>query len=397
MSEPAYFRDGVPYTASGQPIIYITGGGGKLDPNSSGVGADQFNANGVNQSYGMGLVTRPNSVSQHIDPLAFAQNVPKIHHDELIAAMQEFDAKQKNLDAALGQAQSNTINAFNEMVNRLNSSPQDRAQALVNYQNMLVNEMNAKIASEKNAADYIDADIMMNNGRIWWKTSDEDAAEAQRYNDARAVDKQKILDLVNADQDRLSQLNSTRPSQEKEQADIQSALQFVADFYTEVFNKYGEKAKAAAENLANKAKGKRIRSAGEAMAAFNKYQQQIDNKFNQADRQAIANALASQNMDEISKNLARFSKAFSALGYGLTVKDLVESLTEAARTGNYNQFFLKVETVIAGYYVSELVAFSFAVLTGSAIGVLGFGLIIALASSFVDDSLVDEVNHLIFG
>lgn len=91
--------------------------------------------------------------------------------------MQEIDAKQKNLEAALGQAQSNTVNAFNEMVNRLNSSPQDRAQSFVNYQNMLVNEMNAKIASERNAADYIDADIMMNNGRIGWKTSDEDAAE----------------------------------------------------------------------------------------------------------------------------------------------------------------------------------------------------------------------------
>ena len=91
--------------------------------------------------------------------------------------MQENDAKQKNLEAALGQAQSNTVNAFNEMVNRLNSSPQDRAQSFVNDQNMLVNEMNAKIAFERNAADYIDADIMMNNGRIGWKTSDKDAAE----------------------------------------------------------------------------------------------------------------------------------------------------------------------------------------------------------------------------
>lgn len=207
-------------------------------------------------------------MSQHIDPLAFAQHVPKIHHDELIAAMQEIDGKQKNLDATLATAQSNSVNAFNEMVNKLNSPPQERAQGLVNYQNMLVNEMNAKIASEMNAADYIDADIMMNNGRIGWKTSDKDAAEAQRYNDARAVDKQKVLDLVNADQDRLSQLNSTRPSQEREQADIQSALQFVVDFYTQVFKKYGEKTKTAAEDLANKAKGKRIRSAGEAIRHF---------------------------------------------------------------------------------------------------------------------------------
>ncbi len=182
--------------------------------------------------------------------------------------MQEIDAKQKNLEAALGQAQSNSVNAFNEMVNKLNSPPQDRAQGLVNYQNMLVNEMNGKIASEMNAADYIDADIMMNNGRIGWKTSDKDAAEAQRYNDARAVDKQKVLDLVNADQDRLSQLNSTRPSQEREQADIQSTLQFMVDFYTQVFKKYGEKTKTAAEDLANKAKGKWIRSAGEAIRHF---------------------------------------------------------------------------------------------------------------------------------
>ncbi|WP_241585859.1 colicin-like pore-forming protein [Rosenbergiella epipactidis] len=375
MTEPVSFKGGVPYDANGYPIIYITGGNKRpsLAPNSSGVGMDSFNMDGVNQNFGMGLVTNPNSVSQHIDPLAFAANVPQIHHDELLAQMQEADDRQKQLDATLSQAQTNSINAFNEMVTKLNSSPQERAQAFVNYQNMLVHEMNAKIASENNAADYISADIMFNNGRIWFKTSDEDAAEVQRYNDARAIDEQKVRDLASADEESLSQLNTNKVSPEQEEADIVSAMQFVSEFYDQVFKKYGDKAKSVAENLANRAKGKRIRNASEAMAAFNKYQQRIDDKFSQADRQAIVNALAAMNMDEISKNLARFSKAFSVLGFALNAIDLRNSLEEAIKTGNYNQFFLKVEALMVGYYVSELVAFSFAILTGSAIGILGFG------------------------
>lgn len=92
--------------------------------------------------------------------------------------------------------------------------------------------------------------------------------------------------------------------------------------------KYGEKASALAKELADKAQGKRIRNAQQALKAFDQYKAILDKKFSVKDRQAISNALAALDQQRMSKDLARFSKAFGSVG---NVMDAVELLTEARK------------------------------------------------------------------
>ncbi|EFO1958950.1 colicin, partial [Escherichia coli] len=50
---------------------------------------------------------------------------------------------------------------------------------------------------------------------------------------------------------------------------------------------------------------------------------------------------------------------------------------KAARTDNWRPFFVKTETIIAGNAATALVALVFSILTGSALGIIGYGLLMA--------------------
>lgn len=171
----------------------------------------------------------------------------------------------------------------------------------------------------------------------------------------------------------------------------------VNDFFKEVTGKYGQKAKETADSLAKASVGKKIKSASEAIAALEKYQANIYKKFSQADLNAIGNAIESMNHAALAKNLKSFSTAFTFIGYGRNAPDITPSLVSGIKTGDFKPFFLKVETLLAGYYASEGVAFIFAVLTGSGLGIFAFGLLLALAGAMIDESFVQKINNDIFG
>jgi len=178
--------------------------------------------------------------------------------------------------------------------------------------------------------------------------------------------------------------------------EINDAVKFTADFFKEATAKYGENSAAIARELANSAKGKKIRNAAEAMQAYNKYGPAIMNKFSAADRQAIARALESVNRDLVAKNLAKFSKAFGAVGYTIDAVALAKELAKGIRTGDFTSFYVKVETLSAGLVASALVAFTFAVLTTTPFGILAYGLLLALTGALIDEKLVQKVNDTIF-
>nr|WP_261422549.1 colicin-like pore-forming protein [Serratia quinivorans] len=52
--------------------------------------------------------------------------------------------------------------------------------------------------------------------------------------------------------------------------------------------------------------------------------------------------------------------------------------------------------MIAGKLASALVAFAFAALTATPLGILGFGLIMAITGALVDTKLMDQINNSIF-
>lgn len=178
--------------------------------------------------------------------------------------------------------------------------------------------------------------------------------------------------------------------------EINDAVKFTADFFKETTAKYGENSAAIARELADSAKGKKLRNATEAMQAYNKYGPAIMKKFSVADREAIARALESVNRDLVAKNLAKFSKAFGAVGYTIDAVALAKELAKGIRTGDFTSFYVKVETLSAGLVASSLVAFTFAVLTTTPFGILAYGLLLALTGALIDEKLIQKINSAIF-
>ncbi|WP_419793225.1 colicin-like pore-forming protein (plasmid) [Serratia fonticola] len=178
--------------------------------------------------------------------------------------------------------------------------------------------------------------------------------------------------------------------------EINDAVRFTADYFKEVTAKYGVNSAAIARELADSAKGKKIRNVTEALQAYERYGSAIHRKFSVQDREAIARALESVNRDLVAKNLAKFSKAFGAVGYTIDAVSLAVELAKGIRTGDYKSFYVRAETIGASLAASAIVAFTFAVLTATPLGILGYGLLLAITSTLINDALIQKINDKIF-
>jgi hypothetical protein len=178
--------------------------------------------------------------------------------------------------------------------------------------------------------------------------------------------------------------------------EINAAVRFSADYFKEVTAKYGENSAAISRELADSAKGKKIRNVTEALQAYERYGSAIHRKFSVQDREAIARALESVNRDLVAKNLAKFSKAFGAIGYTIDAAALAVELAKGIRTGDYRSFYVKAETISASLAASAIVAFTFAVLTATPLGILAYGLLLAITSTLINDALIQKINDKIF-
>lgn len=177
--------------------------------------------------------------------------------------------------------------------------------------------------------------------------------------------------------------------------DLKQAIQFTSNFYQEVFSAYGEKAQQLAKELAKKTEGKKIHNIDDAMKAFEKYKDILNKKFSLKDRQAINNALKSLKYDSIAKNFIIFGKAFSYTGKAMDAYELYQELIKANETDNWRPFFVKAETLAVNAAASFLTAFTFAILLGNPISILGYAFIIAIVGMLIDDELIEKANQLI--
>ncbi len=177
--------------------------------------------------------------------------------------------------------------------------------------------------------------------------------------------------------------------------DVNSVVGQVADFYKEITAKYSDKLSKQAQELAEKAKGKRIRSASDAIRAFDKYKDGVNAKFNAQDRAAIARALDSVNRDAMARSLATYSKGFGIVSYAINGLDLLEEFNKSVKSGNWGPFLVKAETIAAGMVASELVAFTFAAMTATSIGIVGFGILMMLVAALIDEEMVGKLNSTV--
>ncbi len=72
--------------------------------------------------------------------------------------------------------------------------------------------------------------------------------------------------------------------------------------------------------------------------------------------------------------------------------DWITEFGKAVRTDNWRPFLVKTETIIAANAATALVALVFSILTGSALGIIGYGLLMAVTDALIDETPVEKTN-----
>jgi hypothetical protein len=182
----------------------------------------------------------------------------------------------------------------------------------------------------------------------------------------------------------------------REEQKVKNAIKFTADFYKELFEKYGEYSSKVAQELAVESKGKKIRGVNDALISFDKYKDVLNKKLSIEDRMAISRALESVNRANVAKDLAKFSKAFGYTGKVVNGYEIFAvELPKAIKSNNWRPFFVKVESIFAGTVASVITAYAFSIILGTPPGILGFALIMTLVCSFIDEELTEKMNNII--
>jgi hypothetical protein len=189
-----------------------------------------------------------------------------------------------------------------------------------------------------------------------------------------------------------------RPEAEKtltDYLDVKDAIYSTSLFYKETSNKFGDAFAKQAEALAEGAKGKKIRNAAEGIAAFNRYKDVLNKKFSVADREAVARALESMNKDQMAKNLKTFGKAFGLVGTVIDIGDMTTAMVKGLRTGDWGDAFRTGERLATSKLASAAVAFAYAALATTPLGIVGYALIMAVTSALIDDALMKRINDFV--
>ena len=234
-------------------------------------------------------------------------------------------------------------------------------------------------------------------------TSAESAVNSARNNlSARTNEQKHANDALNAllkekenIRNQLAGINQKIAEEKRKQDELKAtkdAINFTTEFLKSVSEKYGAKAEQLAREMAGQAKGRNIRNVEEALKTYEKYRADINKKINAKDRAAIAAALESVKLSDISSNLNRFSRGLGYAGKITNFADWITEFGKAARTDNWRPFFVKTETIIAGNAATALVALVFSILTGSALGIIGYGLLMAVTGALIDEALVEKAN-----
>lgn len=338
-----------------------------------------------------------------------SQEVAAFHAQELSIQigerMQDQKKAYKNLDSEV-TARLNLQIAFNK-TNK--TSPINYANATLALANAAKVETNANLSALQATSNLLSTKQMYIKGRVFWPNSAADASSAQKEIDeyekqinavnSQISDFQKNLAAINKNiLDVKNGINSIKSGKVPErfkftptQAQLEEAVKTVSDFYSKVYGKLGEKASTNAQTLAAASKGKRIRNYNDAMAAWNKYGNNIEKKLSLADRNAVVNALNSMTQTDLAKNYQKFSKAFGVTSKALDLHRLYQNIKTAVKTGIWAPVITNIESLLAGALVAELAAIIFGGLVIGAVTAAMFAILGMLLASYVD---VDHMKSL---
>lgn len=237
-------------------------------------------------------------------------------------------------------------------------------------------------------------------------TSAESAVNSARNNvSARTNEQKHANDALNAllkekenIRSQLADINQ-KIAEEKRKRDeinmIKDAIKLTSDFYRTIYDEFGKQASELAKELASVSQGKQIKSVDDALNAFDKFRNNLNKKYSIQDRMAISKALEAINQVHMAENFKLFSKAFGFTGKVIDRYDVAVELQKAVKTDNWRPFFVKLESLAAGRAASAVTAWAFSVMLGTPVGILGFAIIMAAVSAFVNDKFIEQVNKLI--
>lgn len=171
------------------------------------------------------------------------------------------------------------------------------------------------------------------------------------------------------------------------------AIKFTLEFYSSAGEKFGEKTSQLASALAKSVKGKTIRSAEQAIKAYDTHKDILEKKFSSLDKQAIANALASLDQQIMANSLKKFGKSLGFAGLAIDAVELATEAKKSVESGNWTPFFIKAETLVAGKAAGVLVGLVFGISMATPMGILGFALMMAVTSFLIDEEVITQVNN----
>lgn len=181
-----------------------------------------------------------------------------------------------------------------------------------------------------------------------------------------------------------------------ERAEILDAVKFTSDFYKDLAGKFGQHNANIAKELAEAAKGKKIRNSKDALAAVDKFNNRLSKKYGAKDLEAVARALESVNRDAMAKNLSKFGKAFGVASYAVDAYNvLYVEFPKAIRTKNYRPMLVKLEAILLGADAGIVAAWAFSALLATPMGILTFALIMALLSAMINEKRIEELNKFL--
>ncbi|EJL9672462.1 colicin [Escherichia coli] len=237
-------------------------------------------------------------------------------------------------------------------------------------------------------------------------TSAESAVNSARNNvSARTNEQKHANDALNAllkekenIRSQIADINH-KIAEEKRKRDeinmVKDAIKLTSDFYRTIYNEFGKQASELAKELASVSQGKQIKSVDDALNAFDKFRNNLNKKYSIQDRMAISKALEAINQVHMAENFKLFSKAFGFTGKVIDRYDVAVELQKAVKTDNWRPFFVKLESLAAGRAASAVTAWTFSVMLGTPVGILGFAIIMAAVSALVNDKFIEQVNKLI--
>lgn len=211
----------------------------------------------------------------------------------------------------------------------------------------------------------------------------------------------QLTDLSNAFKDMLARAREAEAKkvEDKQKETYLSSVTFVADANDKALQKYGAQLSGIAKELQANVAGKNVRSYKDAMATFEKVQNNPKAKLNAQDKQAVATALNAFDKATFADNVNRLGKAFGVVGKIVQAQSLYEKTVHGVLTDDWKPLMLELESVAlgvgAGAIVAFVTAFFFAPFAASAAGVVTVAVLMAAVASYLDANKADEINNLI--